>query len=285
MGLTKTITNIYGFLGILCKFAKKTMMNSSIPTICTVVLLFCGIIANAQPKTYPEDMLNYEYPYFVTVEYEGASPGIVDFVTSLLNTEGVMFMESDDFFDAWNHYLRHEPQEPGSEIFVDEKNGYVYMESSFQSEFEGEPSEMKSFYEMCYWNCADKKHKLFAMTSYSMINGRYVEGQATGLSTSLYENARHIMWDVNEGLLGLEVDSGTDECYEGEATGIYHVRDRETGEPLTLNSEEFYRWLEEKPVVVYRLPRQGKDIIAEIHYATRTDTIRLVWDGMRFNRQ
>ena len=93
------------------------------------------------------------------------------------------------------------------------------------------------------------------------------------------------MWDVSENLLGLEVDPGTDENYKSDATGNHYVRDRETGEPLTLNEEEFDRWLEEKPVVVYRLPRQGKDIIAEVHYATRTDTIRLVWDGMRFNRQ
>lgn len=253
--------------------------------ICTMVLLFCGIIAEAQQKSYPEDMLNFEDPYFITVEYKGASPGIVDMVTSLLNTEGAMFMESDDFFDAWDHYLRHEPQEPGSKIIVDEKNGYVYMESTYQDEFEGETLENKGFYEMCYWNCADGKHKLFAMTFNLMVNGRYVEGQTTGLSAQLYENARHIMWDVSENLLGLEVDPGTDENYKSDATGNHYVRDRETGEPLTLNEEEFDRWLEEKPVVVYRLPRQGKDIIAEVHYATRTDTIRLVWDGMRFNRQ
>ena len=196
-----------------------------------------------------------------------------------------MLMDSGDFLDAWNHYLRHEPQEPGSEIIVDEKNGYVYMESTFQDEFDGEPYESKGFYEMCYWNCADGKYKLFAMTCNSMKNGRYVEGQITGLTTHIYENARHIMWDFNESFIGLEVDPGTDENYESDSTGDHYVRDRKTGEPLTLNEEEFYRWLDEKPVVVYRLPRHGKDIIAEIHYATRTDTIRLVWDGMRFNRQ
>lgn len=260
-------------------------MNKTITMICTMVLLFCGIIADAQQKSYPEDMLNFDSSYFITVEYKGTSPGIVDMVTSLLNTEGAMLMDSGDFFDAWDHYLRHEPQEPGSEIIVDEKNGYVYMENTFQDEFEGETREGKVFYEMCYWNCADGKHKLFAMTCNSMINGRYVEGQTTGLSVELYENARHIMWDVNEALLGLEVDPGTDENYESDATGVYYVRDRETGKPLVLNENEFYRWLAEKPVVVYRLPQQGKDIIAEIHYATRTETIRLVWDGMQFNRQ
>ena len=249
-----------------------------------VLLLLSSIVDNAQQRTYPEDMLNYEYPYFITVKYKGASPTIVDLVTSLLNTEGAMLMDSGDFIDAWDHYLRHEPQEPGSQIIVDEKNGYVYMESTFQDESEGETREAKGFYEMCYWNCADGKHKLFAMTCNSMKNGRYVEGQTTGLSTQLYENARHIMWDVNESLIGLEVDPGTDENYESDGKGNHYVRDRETGEPLTLNEEEFYRWLDEKPVVFYRLPREGKDIIAEIHYATRIDTVRLEWDGMKFKK-
>ena len=66
---------------------------------------------------------------------------------------------------------------------------------------------------------------------------------------------------------------------------MHYVKDRETGEPLALNEEEFYKWLDEKPVVVYRLPREGKDIIVEIQRANRTDTVRLEWDGMMFNRK
>ena len=67
--------------------------------------------------------------------------------------------------------------------------------------------------------------------------------------------------------------------------GLYHVKDRETGEALVLNDEEFWRWFEDKPVTVYHLPRQGKDIIVEIQHATRTETFKLVWDGMVFKRK
>ena len=251
------------------------------------VILMCvvALCTHAQQLTYPEDMLAFEYPYFTTVKFTGESPGICDFVTSLIDDED-MLMDSGDFIDAWDHYLRHEKQEPGTEILVDKKNGFVEMTAEYSDDDDGTMHQSKSVYQMCYWNCADGKHKLFAVNHNGMYDGRYREGQITGLVLNLYENARHIMWDVNENELGLDVDPGTDEGYEYDAaTKRYLVRDRETGESLTLNEEEFWRWYDEKPVVTYWLPREGKDIIAEIHYADRTDTVRLVWDGMRFNRE
>ena len=251
------------------------------------VILMCMVAFSslAQQLTYPEDMLVVEYPYVTTVTFTGESPDICDLVTSLIINED-MLMDSGDFIDAWDHYLRHEQQEPGSEINVDKKNGFVEMTAEYCDDSDGTMHQHKSIYQMCYWNCADGKHKLFAVNLNTMYDGRYYEGQTTGLVLNLYENARHIMWDVNEDNLGLIVDPGTDEGYEYDAeTKRYLVRDRETGEPLSLNEKEFYSWEEEKPVVTYWLPRQGKDIIAEIHYAARTDTIRLVWDGMRFNRE
>ena len=215
-----------------------------------VLLVLNGICADAQLQAYPEDMLNFEYPYFTTVKFEGNSPDIADFVTSLINEEN-MIMDSGVFIDAWTHYLRHEPQEPGSEINVDKKNGYVSMTSENSDEFEGDVRLYKNFYEMCYWNCADGKHKVFAVNLNTMMNDRYYDGQTNGLSFYLYEDARHIMWNVYNAGFGVDVEPDSD----GEA------------------------------VVTYWLPREGKDIIAEIHYATRTDTVRLAWDGMMFNRQ
>lgn len=254
----------------------------------TCLLLMCmvALCGNAQ-QSYPEELLTYDETSAITVSFKGKAPGICDFITSLFPEDDCLFfMDSGDFIDAWFHYLNNEKQEENSEIIVDKKNGYVYQASEYDDEEEGESHHLTSFYEMCYWNCADGEHKLFAMTCNSMENGRYVEGQTTGMALHLYDNARHVMWDIPEADLGAEVDPGTDECYEYNAeTKLYYVRDRETGEPLTLTDEEFYRWLDERPVVVYRLPKQGKDIIAEIHRSNRTDTVKLVWNGMRFDRE
>ena len=250
-----------------------------------VALMENSTVASAQQQAYPADMLNYESPYCTIVKFKGAAPSIADLVTSLIECEN-MIMDSGDFIDAWDHYLRHEKQEPGNELIVDKKNGYVRMTSVFTEDFDGEVHEYKGFYEMCYWNCADGKHKLFAVNFNGMENGRYYEGQTTGLGLYIYDNARHLMCDVIEEKLGLDIENGIHQSYgRNKETGLYHVLDHETREPVALNDEEFDRWLEERPVVTYWLPRKGKDIVAEIHYATKTDTVRLVWDGMRFNRQ
>ena len=261
------------------------MMNRIAYFNLLLLLLLSYSQTNAQKRSYPEDMLIVEFPSFTTVRFTGDSPNISDFVTSLIIDED-MLMDSGDFIDAWDHYQRHEQQEPGTKILVDKRNGFVEMTTDYCDNSDGTMHQYKSIYQMCYWNCEDGKHKLFAVNLNAMHDGRYYEGQTTGLVFKLYENARHIMWDVNEDDLGLTVDPGTDEGYEYDAaTKHYLVRDRKTSEPLTLNEEEFWRWYDEKPVVTYWLPKQGKDIIAEIHYAARTDTVRLVWDGMRFNRQ
>lgn len=259
-------------------------MKRIVYLMCFASLLVGCVGSNAQQRIYPEDVLHVEYPYFTTVKFEGNSPDITDFVTSLVQDEG-MPMDSEDLIDMWNRYLRDEQQEPGNEVLVDKKNGYVCLTTEYRDVFDGETRVFKSYCEMCYWNCDDGKHKVFALNLSTAKNGRYIEGQTTGLSLNLYENARHIMWGVVEEDFGVYVAPETDESYECDAAGLNHVKDRETGEPLVLNDEEFWRWLEDKPVVVYRLPRQGKDIIAEIHHATRTDTIKLVWDGMVFKRK
>lgn len=260
-------------------------MKRIISLICLMALLMSGIDASAQQRTYPEDMLNFEDSYCIPVNFKGKAPNICDFVSSLIEDES-MLMDSGDFIDAWNHYLRHEPQEPESNIVVDEKNGYVSMTSEFTDDYEDEVHVSKGIYEMCYWNCADGKHKLFAVNFNYSMDGRFKVGQTTGLSLYIYDNGRHIMKDLVEEDMGIGVDPDTDENYGyDKATGLHLVKDRETGKPLTLNDEDFFRWLDEQPVVTYWLPSKGKDIVAEVHYVNRTDTIRFAWDGMKFIRQ
>ena len=169
--------------------------------ICLVLLLLCGVDFYAQQWTYPEDMLNVEYPYFTTVKFEGASPDIADFVTSYISDLDTT-MDGTNYVDVWNRYLRQEELRPGTEVVVDKKNGYVRITTEYSIDFDGKDHIYKTIHEMCYWNCADGKHKLFALNFNILNEGRYLEGQSTGLSLSLYDNARHIMWDIAEYELG-----------------------------------------------------------------------------------
>ena len=254
--------------------------------ILPVLLFLSATCASAQQRSYPEDMLNIEDATFITVKYKGASPSIVDFINALINEEdGIgMPMDSGNIIDAWNHYLRNEKQEPGVEVLVDKKNGYVRITTEYTEDFDGEHHVYKGFFESCFWNCADGKHKLLAININLSDNGRYFEGQTTGLSLSLYDNGRHIMWDINEEELGLDIYPV--EVYEyNDETKQYDLKDRESGRPLTLSAEEYWKWSEMKPIKVFWLPQQGKDIICEIHEGSKCDTFTHVWDGMRFNKK
>ena len=122
----------------------------------------------------------------------------------------------------------------------------------------------KSTYEMCYWNCADGKHKLIAENFVGTLDGKYIIGQYDGISFFLYDNATHEIYPVSAEDIGAYVDPVIDES------------NFETGEQMTMYDET---------VVVHRLPKQGKDIEVEIYSGTRKTVTRLVWDGMRFKQQ
>ena len=265
------------------------MMKRIAYLMCLVALLLNSIDAFAQLQAYPDDMVNLEDAYLTTVKFKGASPSIVDFINALINEEdGIgMPMDSGNIIDAWEHYLRNEKQEPGVEVVVDKKNGYVRITTEYTDDYDGELHVYKQYFESCFWNCADGKHKLFAMNINDTHNGLYMVGQTSGLSLNLYDNGRHVMWDINEEELGLDIYPLPDEKHEYNAeTKLYYVTDRETGEPLTLNEDEYWKWYELRPIKVFWLPQQGKDIICEIHAGSKCDnTFTLVWDGMRFNRQ
>lgn len=263
------------------------MMKHFAYLILPMLLILSVTCASAQQRSYPEDMLNIEEATFITVKYKGASPSIVDFINALINEEdGIgMPMDSGNIIDAWNHYLRNEKQEPGVEVVVDKKNGYVRITTEYTEDYDGEHHVYKGYFESCFWNCADGKHKLFAININSSNNGRYIEGQTTGLSLSLYDNGRHIMWDINEEEVGLDVAPIPDEYEYNAETELYYIKDYETGKQLTLNNDEFWRWRKKRPIKVFWLPQQGKDIICEIHSGSKCDTFKHVWDGMRFNQQ
>ena len=90
----------------------------------------------------------------IMVEFEGANPNIFDF--------------------AWS-YL----------IIVDKKAGFISYEHLHQGHAQ--------LIELCFWNEADKKHKLFAYSNWSYFNGHPELGQFDALAFYRYDNATRTM--------------------------------------------------------------------------------------------
>ena len=139
-------------------------MKKGIILICAMVL-FCGLGANAQD---PFKNLT-ENPSVVSYKV----PDISGFVTGYLS----------------------DPQD--EKVTVDSKNGYVSFESGPDKE------GYKSVTEMCYWNCADGLHKLFAENVIATQNGKPIYTEFSGLYIYVYDNATQTLYFVDQDLLGI----------------------------------------------------------------------------------
>ena len=188
-------------------------------------------------KTEPLEM---DEPSFEkTVNFKGAEPNIKDFVTALLTGEDIG--EALNYMkDAWELYLNGMKQMPGDEFTVDKENGYMGFES-----LDGESERM--LIECCYWNYADKKHKLVALTNDLFIDGKATMGQYSGIEFFIYDNATHKMNPVSSEELNLDFD------YPSDTKAITHA-----------------------------LPRQGKTIVYTIHTAGGKIEKRMTWNGSKF---
>ena len=222
-------------------------------------------------QSYPKDF--FDYPLDTRVSFTGKAPTITDFLVSFLNQD-----ETSEVLGsleiAWNHYVQGEPQEPCVQFMVDEKNGYLRHTDDSQlcedlededEDEEYEEYDVKSYIEMCYWNCADGKHKLLAENCITIIDGKYALTEYSGISFFIYDNDSRKLFLVSEEDIGAYIEPELDDA----AT--------DTGKALTA--------FDDKAIVVYWLPQQGKDINVEIVSGTKREEARLVWDGMRFKRQ
>ncbi len=183
----------------------------------------------------------------IRVNYKGAKPTISDFAWALLSN--YVWDEEDDVLDestnaaktAWTQYRKGLPLDEGDKITVDQKNGYAVYESRSENHL--------LMVEMCYWNEADQKHKLFAYNVKFYDDGKYSPGQFDGLTFYRYDNATKKMTSC-------------------EAPGFDVVLGTEDG-----------AW------VSYDLPRSGKDIICtEWKDNVKKKQKTLKWNGRRFNK-
>ena len=193
----------------------------------TIMLAFCTLVMVAQNST--------------KVSFQGASPDIVDFAWAFLFSDD----DEDDcdqeatsgIKDALERYRQGKKQEDNVKLVVDRKGGFISYEWRYE--------ENSMTIEMCYWNEADKKHKLFAYSSWYYANGKPSQGQYDTLAFMRYDNAKKTMTSC--GTPGFEV------TYDQNTT--------------------------------YSLPRVGKDITVNKwnKNGQKTQTT-LKWNGHGFNK-
>ena len=183
------------------------------------------------------------------VNYQGAKPTIKDFalayIASLISEAEECDEEGMSLYrnlqDAIKCQAKGLPLEANSTLTIDQKNGFLV--------YEHKHSEYLSRIEMCYWNEADGKHKLFACNRWSFENGKPMTGQFDVLNFYRYDNATKKMTFVESP--GFEVQFGTGDGGD----------------------------------VSYELPRAGKNIIKTSYWPNTGKTIKqvLVWDGSKFS--
>ena len=179
----------------------------------------------------------------IPVSFKGDQPNVKDFVAALLSQDAEDDESLGAMRDAWNFYKNGMKLMPGEDLIVDVQNGYV----GFESVEEDESETRRQVIECCYWNYADKKHKLVAVTNDFFQNGQAIAGQYTGITFYKYDNASRSMTVVYADELGVSIEapSGT------QATS-------------------------------HMLPRQGKTMVYTYYTPTGKIQKSLTWNGSRF---
>ena len=192
-------------------------------------------------KTEPFDPDEY-WNQPIYVNFEGANPNIKDFVTALLSGEEIG--ESLNSMKlSWELFLNGMNLMPGESITADTQNGYVCYESEETTESE----TVRLVIECCYWNYADKQHKLVALTNDLYIDGKPIFGQYTGIEFYVYDHATNSMKIAFGPDLGVDFDTPSD-----------------------------------TDTITHSLPRQGKTMVIIAHTPSGRIEKHLTWNGSKF---
>lgn len=179
---------------------------------------------------------------FIQVKFKGAKPTISDFAEAFLTNaynEGEYGESIGALCQAWSKHKKGRPLLASESLTVDERNGFILYEERYE--------ENLLRIEMCYWNEADGKHKLFAYNIVCFNNGVHSPGQYDGMEFYRYNNASKKMYFCE--------DPGFEKAY----------------------------CTDDNALVSYALPRTGKDITVTTWYKTGKKLKTLKWNGHGFN--
>lgn len=236
-----------------------------------IIAIVWGVSTSFAQSVYPPFD---EDSYVEQVKIKGQKPTIADFVNNLLKEP------EDELFghlsEMWERHLAGKPQKKNNTITVDIPHGYVKFESRIPEDNIVDTSEM------CYWNCSDGKHKIVAFSNYLYVDGKFIQGQYTGVSFFLYENATRRLQTIAKEDIGA-VDKFEPEWVLSGFDGENWYKEV-NGEKIIMTKEAYDEWHDNYfPIVMYHLPQTGKDIVLENWTPKKTVMKVLSWDGVRFN--
>jgi hypothetical protein len=234
--------------------------------------------------------------YADVLKFAGQKPSITDFATYCIGEptppeedDGLECGWGCDFRDVWSKYRKHKPltttEEWTEKVTVDAKNGYACIELYFAVKDQDYKRDAKM--EMCYWNCSDGKHKVFAVSESCSENGKLMGlgGFFGGFGLYLYNNDTHKIYRCSASELGAEVKTGYEHISQDHNDDEYFRIDNNTGVRTKITKKEWEDWT--WPFVIYTLPRVGKDINAVIYDLPGGETKKILvkWNGLTFDVQ
>ena len=141
--------------------------------------------------------------------------------------------------DSWELYRNGMKQIPGDVVIVDVQNGYMGYVSEDYNE--------RHVIELCYWNYADKKRKLVAMTNNMFAGDRAVNTEYTGIDFYEFNPETRKMTPVDLFEIGLDntpadgvtAITHTLPCVGRSIVFTYHTKTGKTEKKYTWNGTKF----------------------------------------------
>ena len=186
----------------------------------------------------------FEYPIYedddvrIEVKSKGARPTIADFATAIFDYSKEMEF-FDKVYEDWKRYQQKKPLHYHGNFIVDIKNGFMSYKTP------GAEANDTLYQEMCFWNCADAKHKLVACNVRWKMGEEYGWSEYVGCRFYLYDNVKKTMRVI------LPEDIGT--LYDGNGLAAFF------------------------------LPRKGKNIRVTVSSEGEQWDEVLEWDGYKFS--
>ena len=131
------------------------------------------------------------------VNFAGAKPGIIDFVTAALQRDGDEFIQGTQ--ENWTRRQEGRALDDGASFIVDAKNGFVRFDKRHSA-------KSYEYVEFCYWNCANQKEKIVAVNSGMVEQGRPVSSEFTTLKFYRYDNQKKTMQWLSRQDIGAAVN-------------------------------------------------------------------------------
>lgn len=208
----------------------------------------------------------------------GQRKNIKDFVSFYLDEpEGELIGR---VYEVWQKHLKGQRQDEGVTITLDVKNGFFRYLNAYPEE------NSYTYADMCYWNRKDGK-QLLAWNSYIIQKQAPVFTECTFLYFMLYDPATGEWEHMQEEDLGIVFgpkEKGPSVYGFDSKQNSYFIQYTDEEDRIKMTEEEFEEWYRNQPLLVYELPRQGKDLVAKIYEGKKITPLTFRWNGMGFER-